>query len=157
MRSRRNAGAGSSEHELSSAAKTTGGRAHSGRAANTHDNLRRRGHREGIQGIPSRVIPSEQTRPANEILGRNRPSRAPGPKMKLTKQWRYKQETPPSTGPAARCEGVRGSGFDRVATLSVLALGGGNGQSHLLADGAGQEARARNAAASQWPSSALLR
>src|ERR1700691_41675 len=47
-----------------------------------------------------------------------------------------KRATPPTAGPAARCEGL---GFDRVAAHAVLALKGCNGQSHFLADGARQE------------------
>src|SRR5271170_6229314 len=51
-----------------------------------------------------------------------------------------RQEAPPSTNPAAWFEANRrGSGFDRVAALSVLALGGGHGQPHFLADSARQE------------------
>ena len=51
-----------------------------------------------------------------------------------------KRETPPGRNPAARCERNRAnSGFDGIAALAVLALGGRDGQAHLLADRAGQE------------------
>ena len=51
-----------------------------------------------------------------------------------------RRKKPPSANPAAWFEtNTTGSGLDGVAALSVLALGGRDGQSHLLADGPGQE------------------
>jgi hypothetical protein len=48
--------------------------------------------------------------------------------------------TPPGSYPAARCTWAgNGSGFDRVAALAVLALGGNNIQAELLADRARKE------------------
>ena len=50
------------------------------------------------------------------------------------------KKTPPGESPAARCgRKRRGSGFDGVAPLPVLALGGRNGQAHLLANGPGKK------------------
>src|SRR5207248_1984522 len=47
---------------------------------------------------------------------------------------------PPEMNPAARRNTFwRGSGFQRVVALAVLALGGCDRQSHLLADGARQK------------------
>src|SRR5580698_4261921 len=51
------------------------------------------------------------------------------------------RETPPSMNPAARLERqLCGSGFHGIAALAVVALGGLDGQAHLLADRARQEA-----------------
>ena len=51
-----------------------------------------------------------------------------------------RQETPPSINPAAWfAASTADSGFDGVATLAVLLLGGPHRQPHLLADGARQK------------------
>lgn len=64
--------------------------------------------------------------------------------MNRTTDWLSKRETPPSGYPAARCEGmVVGSGFDGVAALPILSLGGRDGLAHFLADRSGQEAAYR--------------
>jgi hypothetical protein len=64
--------------------------------------------------------------------------------MNRTRDWRFKQEKPPSRGPAARCERLlRRSAFDGVAALSVFVLRERHGQSHLLADGPRQKAAHR--------------
>ena len=53
-----------------------------------------------------------------------------------------KRKTPPGVNPAARCERKGSvSGFDGVAALSVLALGGRNGQAHFLPYGSRKEPR----------------
>jgi hypothetical protein len=50
------------------------------------------------------------------------------------------RKTPPGVNPAARCERKGSvSGFDGVAALSVLALGGRNGQAHFLPYGSRKE------------------
>ena len=62
--------------------------------------------------------------------------------------------TPPGSNPAPRFE-RRGCGsrFDGITSLPVFALGGNNGQAHLLTDGAGQEA----ADGMRLPSAGLLK
>ena len=55
------------------------------------------------------------------------------------------------TEPGGASEQIdEGSGFDGVAALAVLALGGHDGQAHLLADGAGQESAHGMRPASRW-------
>src|ERR1700682_971230 len=52
-----------------------------------------------------------------------------------------RRRTPPGCSPAARRgRGARKSGFDRVGPFPVLILGGCDGHSHFLPDGARQEA-----------------
>src|SRR5439155_3348501 len=63
------------------------------------------------------------------------------------------RKTPPNVNPAARLVAVRSaSGFHGIAALAVLALGGGDGQAHLLSD----RARQVSAYRMRLPSGGLL-
>ncbi len=135
MRSRRSAEEAPNEHELSSAAKATGDRADASRAGNSHHNSLCLGHGGDHQRKPSGDVPDEPARPANKILGRTSPNRAPGSKLNRTRRPRSRRETPPSGYRAAlRKRNGAASGFDGIATLAVFALGQRNSQAHLLAD-----------------------
>jgi len=54
-----------------------------------------------------------------------------------------KRKTPPGVNPAARGERASDSAFDGVSSLAILALGGDDGQAHLLRDRPGQKAANR--------------
>jgi hypothetical protein len=53
------------------------------------------------------------------------------------------RKTPPGVNPAALRERESELGFDRVGTLTVLSLGGDNGQAQLLANGPRKESTDR--------------